>query len=152
VRPTRHTGGFTLIELVACIVIMAVLAAIAGPRFFSTQSFAQQGYAAEIVAALRASRQVAVSSECEVRFTIDSVTGYQVAQRALATCNSGGAWNVPVGLSDGNLLAGAPPSNASVLAPATVVFGPQGQAAGATTIVIGPSTISIDPISGFVTK
>ena len=152
----RHSDGFTLIELVACIVIMAVLAAIAGPRFFNTQPFTERGYATEIAAALRAARQVAVASQCDVRVTIDPATGYEALQRSAAgnACNPAGAWAVPVRLTDGNLLAGAPPSGANVAAATQVIFQSQGSLLGAAPapIVVGPFSVTVDRFSGFVSE
>jgi MSHA pilin protein MshC len=146
----RHNGGFTLIELVACIVIMAVLAAIAGPTFFDRQPYAERGYAAEIVAALRGARQIAVSSQCDVLVTLDPVTGYRVMQPATWCA---GAFTTPVRLTDGNLLANTPPSGVA-LAPATqIIFRKDGSTAAAVpTITIGAFAISVASGSGYVSK
>jgi MSHA pilin protein MshC len=146
----RQSDGFTLIELVACIVIMAVLAAIAGPRFFDQQTFAARGYAGEVVAALRGARQTAVSSQCDVEVSLDPVTGYRVMQRALANCT--GAFTTPVRLTDGNPLSNAPPSGV-LLAPATqIIFGANGQVTGAAPppLTVGTFTITVNQRSGFV--
>ena len=151
-KKSGRIDGFTLIELVACIVILAVLAAIAGPRFFDKQPFSERGYAAEIVAALRAARQVAVASACEVRVTIDSVTGYQALQHSVNGNPCTGAWTVPVRLTDGTVLAGAPPAGVTV-APVVVVFGPDGQISGAVPppFTVGGFTVTVSS-SGFVYK
>jgi len=146
----RHNGGFTLIELVACIVIMALLAALAGPRFFNNQPFSEHGYADEVAAALRSARQVAVSSQCDVRVGLDPVTGYQVMQSS--PCN--GAFTIAVRLSDGNVLAAAPPTGVA-LAPATqIIFGGQGQVRGAAppAITVGAIVLTVDRFSGYVTR
>lgn len=152
----RHSGGFTLIELVACIVIMAVLAAVAGPRFFDNQPFTERGYAAEVAAALRAARQIAVASGCEVSVTIDPVAGYQALQRSASgnTCSAAGAWSTPVRLTDGSVLAGTPPSGVTLTPAAQVVFGPQGQVMSAAPppLTVGAFTITVDPVSGLVSE
>ena len=151
----KGLGGFTLIELVACIVIMAVLAAITAPRFFNSQPFTEHGYSAEIAAALHSARQDAVASACEVQVTLSPATGYQALQRAAAgnTCNPAGAWTTPVRLTDGRLLAGTPPSGATVSSATTIVFGSQGQVTSGAPppVVVGAFTVTVDQVSGFVT-
>lgn len=145
----RHSGGFTLIEVVACIVILALLAAFAGPSFFDRQPFAERGYASEVVAALRSARQVAVSSQCDVLVMLDPATGYQVMQ---PTAWCAGAFTMPVHLTDGNILANVPPPGVA-LAPATQIrFLPNGTtAAAAPTITVGTFAITVSA-SGYVSK
>jgi|SRR5689334_15640289 MSHA pilin protein MshC len=147
----RHLDGFTLIELVACIVILAVLAAIAGPKFIDNSAFSARGYASEVVSALRAARQVAVASGCEVRFTIDAAGGYLAMQRTALgnSCNPVGAWTVPVTLTNGDTLAGTAPSGVALGPAAQITFDKDGRPSGVVPLAIGPLAITVDPISGF---
>jgi MSHA pilin protein MshC len=166
--------GFTLIELVACLLIVAVLAALGGPRFFDTQPFDQRGYADELAAALRYAQGVAVTSQCNVSFAID-LAGYTATQQPLGpgnTCAAAGGYTQAVVRSDGTPLSGVPPSDANVIVASgttiTIIFGASGQVTGAAppALTIGPfpitlpltlpltfipTTVTVDPNSGFVT-
>jgi len=147
--------GFTVIELVTCVIVLALLAALAGPRFVGTQSFDQLGYAHELSAALRYAEGVAVATGCNVQVTI-TVAGYSAQQRALAagnTCAAAGAYTTQVVRADGSPLTGTPPTDANVAAGGTIVFGPTGGVANppAPALVIGSFTLSLDAVSGFVT-
>ena len=123
--------GFTLIELVTCIVLIGVLAAVAAPRFFTTLPFSEHGYAVEVAAALRAARQVAVESSCDVRMTLDPATGYVALQRSpVASCRDpAAAWGPPVLLANGTALAGAPPGGVTSSS-AQIIFDGDGHISG----------------------
>ncbi len=146
--------GFTLIELLACLLILAVLVAVSGVDFLDSQPFDQRGYADEVAAALRYAQGVAVTSQCNVSFTINTA-GYSARQRAPAgnTCAAVGAYSQAVARSDGTALAGTPPSDANILSGGTIVFGPSGQVTNGTppNLKIGSITITVDANSGFVT-
>jgi MSHA pilin protein MshC len=146
--------GFTLIELITCIVILAMLAALSGPRFFSTQPFDQRGYADELAAALRYAEGVAVASGCNVSFTVNAA-GYSADQRGAAgnTCAGAGAYNTPVVRTDGTPLSGTPPKDANVVAGGTIIFDASGQVTNPPppALVVGPFTLTVDPVSGFIT-
>lgn len=153
-RSGRSTRGFTLIELVACLLILGVLAALAGPRFFDTQPFDERGYADELAAALRYAQNVAVASQCNVSVTI-SAAGYSAFQQPVGagnTCAPAGGYTLAVTRVDGTPLAGTPPSDANVTSGATLIFGSSGQVVNGAppTLAIGPRTLSVDPNSGFV--
>lgn len=145
--------GYSMIELVVVIVILGVVAAIAGPRFFGTQTFSERGYADEIAGAIRYSQKVAVASGCNVRLSI-TLAGYSAMQQPAAgnACDaSSGAWTTPVLRSDGAPLSGSPPSDANVSGAATFVFNNRGAViSGATNLVVGPYTLALDAGSGFV--
>ena len=147
--------GFSLIELITCVVVLAMLAALAGPRLVDTQPFNQRGYADELAAALRYAEGVAVATGCNVQVTIN-LAGYAAAQRALAagnTCALAGAYATQVVRADGSPLSGTPPSNANVAAAGTIVFASSGAVANPPppAFVVGSFTLSVDPASGFIT-
>jgi MSHA pilin protein MshC len=148
--------GFTVIELIACILIIGVLAALVGPRFTGTQAFDQRGYADELAAALRYADGVAVATGCNVSFTVTRATGYSASQRPAAgnTCAAAGAYTQQVVRADGTALSDPPPSDANVTAGGTIIFGPLGQVTNAPvpSFVVGSVTISVDAASGFVTE
>jgi MSHA pilin protein MshC len=156
VKP-RLVRGFTLIELITSIIIIGILAAVVGPRFFAGSGvFSSRGYADEVASALRYAQAVAMSSGCDVSVTL-TANKYLAAQRAAAPaalpqCATNGLWATPVVRVDGDALIGNAPSNV-VLTPATqIVFDSQGHIAnGAPPLLsIGTFTLSIDPLSGFV--
>src|ERR1044072_6887014 len=103
-------GGFTLIELVALLVIMGILPAVVGPPVFHTRLFNERGDADEIAASLRYARRIAVASGCNVRFTVNA-GGYGAAQPAGCTA---GAWSVAVQSPDRRALANATPAGVAV--------------------------------------
>lgn len=147
--------GFTLIELLACLLILAVLAAMSASEFIDNQPFDERGYADEVAAALRYAEGVAVASQCNVSFTIDTA-GYSAKQRAPApgnTCATSGAYTQAVSKSDGTALAGTPPTDANITAGTTIVFGSSGQVTSGTppTLTIGSINVTVDANSGFVT-
>ncbi len=165
-RPRSHgcageCGGFSLIEVTCCIVIVGVLAALAGPRLLDDQPFVQRGYVDQVASALRYARQVAVASGCDVSFVVNGAGAYSAAQRAAAgngiTCAAAGPFSQPVVWSDGTTLAatGAPPSNAKPCRQASVTFLPRGALAGGGAPIVlscGGFSVTVDAGSGLVTE
>jgi len=149
----QSSRGYTMIELVVVIVILGVIAAIAGPRFFTTRGFSERGYADEVASAMRVAQKIAVGSGCNVRLTI-TTTGYNAMQQAASgnLCNSASStWSTVVRRYDGGLLTGTPPTDANVSGPATMVFNNRGSVvSGATNLTVGAYTLNLDAATGFV--
>jgi MSHA pilin protein MshC len=142
----KSSRGFTLIELVASITIIAILAAVTLPRMAAATPFAERGYADGIAASLRQSRSVALASGCDVQFTI-TAAGYSAFQHAAAGthCATAGAWTTPVLRGDGRTLSEFPPAQVVLAANRVLVFAADGSVSGGpVTINVGPHAITVD--------
>jgi MSHA pilin protein MshC len=152
---SRGCHGFTLIELIATITIIAILAAVALPTTTAAAPFLERGYADGVAAALRQSRGVALASGCEVQFTIGAV-GYSALQRGVSSavvpnhCATAGPWVTPVQRGDGASLYAARPGGVALAANRQFVFATDGGVAGGPIdITIGGKVITVDA-SGMV--
>ena len=64
--------GFTLVELVIVIVLIGILASVAGPRMLGGQAAETQGFHNELKAAVRYAQKLAVATQCEVQVNINA--------------------------------------------------------------------------------
>jgi MSHA pilin protein MshC len=148
---SRHSG-FTLIELITCMVILGVLVAIAAPRFVNNGAAQARGFADDLANSLRYAQRIAIASNCQVRFRV-TAAGYSGFQRAPAagTCDPTGAWNQPVLRIDGTTLAAAAPAGARPNPNRTIVFQADGRPlGGATSINVGTRIVIVDGTTGRV--
>lgn len=148
----RNQRGFTIVELIACIVIVAILGAIAAPNFSGSQTFVARGYADEIAASLRYARRIAIASGCSVQVTIDAA-GYRGRQRRpVRTCNAaGGVWNQNVVRADRTALTGVSPAGVNVAPDTTIEFQKEGNlAGGSVNIQVGARVITVVGATGEV--
>jgi type IV fimbrial biogenesis protein FimT len=128
--PRRHTSGFTLIELVTAITIMAVLAGLAAPSFSSFIANQRiRNVSFDLMAALMLARSEAVTRNGDVSFV---KTGDDWSA----------GWKVKFGTND--ILNQQALSNLSITDSAdlsTITYGKDGRAnTGATRFTIAPSS------------
>lgn len=151
-RAHSSRRGFTLIELITSITIIAILAAVTVPRLTAAQPYQERGFADGIAASLRQSRAVALASGCDVQFTVDAV-GYRAFQHGVGAnnhCAAAGAWSTPVLRGNGQSLLELTPPGAVLAANRQFVFAPDGTvAAGPLTINVGPQVVTVQA-SGLV--
>jgi MSHA pilin protein MshC len=142
--------GFTLVELVTVLVILAIISAFAVPRLFDNAIFSERGYADEVANSLRYARRIAVASACNVRFTVDAAGGYSAAQPTVQ-CNTAGAYGVNVQSPDRTLLSNAAPAGVAVGA-AVVEFRANGELVNPVAALnVGRFAVAVDPATGAVT-
>lgn len=136
------------------IVILAVLASVAGPRFFGTTEFSERGYRDELAITLRYAQKVAVASGCPVRASVNAA-GYALNQQQALSghCDpADSSFPVPVLLVDGQVTTGTTPAGVTV-APAVVFhYDAQGRTdlVGDQTITVGGQSLIVQASSGLV--
>lgn len=153
-RGPGHHDGFTIVELVMVIVILAILGALAGPRFFDNHAFSERGYADEFAAALRYAQKIAVASGCEVRVAV-AASSYALSQQVAQAghcASSDTSFAVPVLMSTGDSADGVAPTGVTASPAQIFVFNALGQTdlASDLAFTIGNHTITIEADSGLV--
>lgn len=146
--------GYTIVEVLLVIVILGVLGAVAGPRFFDNDAFAERAYYDELVSALRYAQKAAVASGCPVRVDI-GVTSYALAQQAASAGHCDPAdtsFPLPVRLPTGEAVTGSAPSGITTAPSTSLLFFPVGRTnLGADQVIaVGSRTLAIQAESGLV--
>ncbi|MCW5574488.1 MAG: prepilin-type N-terminal cleavage/methylation domain-containing protein [Burkholderiales bacterium] len=77
------TGGFTLVELVVTIGILAIVAAVAAPRFFQASTFQSRGFYDKSAAVIRLAQKTAIAWR---RPVFVCVTAAQVSAGTASGC------------------------------------------------------------------
>lgn len=154
-RAVHRHAGYTVIELVLVILIIAILGVAAGPRFFNNTAFDERAYLDELASSLRYAQKVAVASGCRVRADI-AVGGYTLTQQApqAGHCDpSDTSFPSPVLLSTGQIMSGTAPSGVVASPATTLVYDALGRTnlAANQALTVGPHTILIQADSGLVT-
>jgi MSHA pilin protein MshC len=139
--------GFTLVELIAVIIVVGILGAVAAGRFLGRSSFDSVAYADQAAALLRYAQKVAVAQNRNVYVRVDAAgiaLCYQSAcgagNRVLApgTGNSGSAATVAACANDATWACEAPPAQVRVTPVASFYFDALGKPFAAADIAPTP--------------
>lgn len=141
----KFKAGFTLVELIITILVVAILAAVAFPRL-SLQGYRETGFFNQSLAAIRFGQKQAVSSGCHVQVQIDTS-----GCRLFWTGSPGGCPGAgtpitnPIGAS-ANFCAQSTPSGTPS---ATFTFDNIGRPGGTQIINLGSRTITVEAETGY---
>lgn len=145
--------GFTLVEMIVTLIIIALIAAVSGPVFFNINTFREGGFYDETVSALRYAQKYAVASHCTVRVqtTATGFTLYRPA--AVGNCNTPGTYTTPLTDPSGNAttFTRTAPSGVTLTA-ADFTFNSSGTASvsPSLTINVGGRQLTVIGETGFV--
>ncbi|MEA5098177.1 MAG: type II secretion system protein [Burkholderiaceae bacterium] len=142
--PKKSKRGFTLIELIAVIVIVGILALVAVPRFFDKRGFETRGFHDEVKAVVRYGHKTAIAQHRAV------TVGVTTNQICLSYTSDGTAVLNP---ANGQPFCKNAPGG-TTLSPTSFSFTPLGQpSAGAVTIDVTGDikrTITVEQETGYV--
>lgn len=155
----RHSG-FSLIELIVTILVLAIISIFAASRFVNRATFDETGFFEESLSAVRYAQKVAMASGCDIRVTFNAsvLTLRQWIDAGNNSCDfaSPGAVLAPVAKpGGGNFTSTAPAavtvSNTDFFFDQTGI--PRTIAGGLITLdtntTIGSRTLTVAPHTGF---
>ena len=123
-----NTKGFSLIELVAVIVLISILAVAATGRIGNFSGFESRGFFDDTVAAMRYAQKLAISTGCNVQFTITAAS-YALVQRD--DCDTGAyTRNVLNPVDRTNPYTATAPAGITISPTGAYIFSPQSPVAG----------------------
>jgi len=148
----RFQKGFSLVELVTVVVLLAILAVVAFSRMSGFGTFEQKAFFDEFTSALRYAQKLALSSGCSVQVTV-TATSYALKQGA--TCGSSSfVRNVlhPAHRRQAYQNASLP-AGVTINPAATLVFSAQQKVSGIasnTSFTVGGYSLTVYPETGLV--
>lgn len=147
----------TLVETVAVIAIVGILAAIAAPRLFDARHFEARSDAEQAAAAIALARVIAAASGCDTRVASGGAT-LTVSQWSACNPASHAGSTTPMAAPGGGTLAVNAASGSGFSAADLYFDGlgrPRDRASAAaltapTDITVGTRTVRIEPQTGYV--
>jgi len=141
--------GFTLVELIMTMLIIAILAVVAAPRFTDSNAFQSRGFADQVQATLRYAQKVAIAQRRYVCAT------FTASQLALTIGSTSGCVDANLNLPTGSVNYIDAPSGVTISpVPANFNFNAQGKpsfvAAQSITVSGYGTPITVEAETGYV--
>ncbi len=152
-------GGFTLVELVAILIVAGIVSVVALGRVSNNEGFAARAFAQEVRAALRFAQKFAVASGCEVQASVDGAAdSYDLQLRADATgpaascLTASGAFagNPLRNPQSGGAFTGVAPAGVDVSGSLSVIFDAAGEVASGGTVNVAGEAVGVTAPGGLV--
>lgn len=148
--------GFTLVEMIATLIIIALIAAVTGPRFFDVSSFRASGFFEETLSAVRYAQKHAVATNCNVQVNI-TATGFALFRPVNAAACGLGTYATNVADPSSNeptFTRTAPPGVGLSTSPVTpnIVFSGDGRASTSVEVSVGGKKFNVIAETGFVQR
>ncbi|MEX2126375.1 MAG: prepilin-type N-terminal cleavage/methylation domain-containing protein [Woeseia sp.] len=135
-----RSKGFSLVELIAVVLVLGLLLAIAAPRLDAGRGVEELGFSQQVLTDLRIAQRRALADRCEVRVTF-TASGFHIDQRA-SLCS--GPFSRPVaGTAGAASTLGGPPPAGMQLSASPAVFYFDGRGAAVDSPGGAPADISI---------
>ncbi len=143
---TTTARGFTLVELIMALAIMAILAVYVLPRFFSVSVYQERGLADQVQAALRYAQKAAIAQHRGVCAAYTSSPDrLTLSVTANTSCDT--ALNVPAGSVN---YIEAPTGTAFSMTPASISFDALGRPSASAVATVGTTSITVEAETGYV--
>ncbi len=142
--------GFTLVELIGVIAIAGILAAVAAPRFFSSNTFASRGYTDAAAGFLRYAQKLAIARHGGVNVLIGS-DGLTLCASVTTPCPSADQLPGPDGSQP--FLVSVPNGVSQSGTVASISFDAQGRPDGELVLtIVGDQTrmLTLEAETGYV--
>ncbi len=141
--------GFTLVELVLTITILAILAAVGLPKFFGQDTFEERFFHDDLISAARYAQRLATGSGCVVRLSV-SGSGFSLVQDSNCDLSSPSYTLTVNRPSDSEAFSNVDvPTNLTITSSdSAFYFLPSGGAVDGTGTSVGNASITLDSSSG----
>ncbi len=144
-----------MVELIVTIIILGIIATVAGSKFFSTNQFVEMGFADTAANATRYAHKLALSSGCETRVQL-TVSNVSLFQRS-TNCTTGSFTNAVTRVGGTTWTEAVPPG--VVVSPMDIYFDNKGRPfdhatavalSAPKTVTIGSRSFTVEAETGYV--